>query len=101
VQEALTNVAKYAQATEILVRVVARDDKVEVMVRDNGVGFDAATPRLATHGLLGMKFRVESENGVMRIESAPGRGTSIVAVLPCAAATARETAAGRADAVSA
>jgi hypothetical protein len=39
-------------------------------------------PRLTAHGLLGMKFRVESERGEMTIESAPGRGTAIVAILP-------------------
>ncbi len=82
VQEALTNIAKYAKATEIRVSVRAGDDQVEITVRDDGVGFDTRLPRLATHGLLGMKFRVESENGTMAIESAPGRGTCIVAILP-------------------
>ena len=82
VQEALTNISKYAKATEVWVKVGSRDGRVEVTVRDNGVGFDTSLPRLATHGLLGMKFRVESENGEMKIESAAGRGTSIVAVLP-------------------
>ena len=82
VQEALTNIAKYAQASTIRVSVVPRDGKVEVAVRDDGIGFDLSVPRLATHGLLGMRFRVESENGVMAIESAPGRGTAIIAVLP-------------------
>jgi signal transduction histidine kinase len=82
VQEALTNVAKYASASEVRVSVVARGGEVEITVSDNGVGFDTSVPRLATHGLLGMKFRVESENGAMSIRSAPGQGTSIVAVLP-------------------
>ena len=82
VQEALTNIAKYAKATEVQVQVGSRGGRVEVTVRDNGVGFDTKLPRLATHGLLGMKFRVESESGEMTIESAPGRGTSICAVLP-------------------
>jgi signal transduction histidine kinase len=82
VQEALTNVAKYARATEIRVSVLAKAGQVEITVSDNGVGFDTSVPRLATHGLLGMKFRVESENGEMTIRSAPGHGTSIVAVIP-------------------
>ena len=93
VQEALTNISKYAKATEVWVSVVPRAGKVEVTVRDNGVGFDTSLPRLATHGLLGMKFRVESENGEMRIDSAPGRGTVIVAALPEAEADADESAA--------
>ena len=51
-------------------------------MRDNGVGFDPRQRHLATHGLLGMQFRVESENGQMTIESAPDCGTAIFAVLP-------------------
>jgi signal transduction histidine kinase len=82
VQEALTNISKYAKATEVWVNVTTRGTNVEVSVRDNGVGFDSAVPSLATHGLLGMKFRVESENGEMTIDSRPGRGTTIVALLP-------------------
>lgn len=88
VQEALTNIAKYARATQVFVKVAPRGDKIAVVVRDNGVGFDTSLPRLATHGLLGMKFRVESENGEMTIDSAPGHGTSIIAVLPESAAAA-------------
>ena len=98
VQEALTNIAKYAKATEVQVQVGSRDGRVEVTVRDNGVGFDTKLPRLATHGLLGMKFRVESESGEMTIESAPGRGTSICAVLPEAEASAGDESAGLAAA---
>ena len=82
VQEALTNITKYAKATEVWVSVTPSGSNVEVSVRDNGVGFDAGVPRLATHGLLGMKFRVESESGEMKIDSRPGRGTTIVALLP-------------------
>ena len=82
VQEALTNIAKYAKATRVQVKVGARDGMVEVCVRDNGVGFDPRHRHLATHGLLGMQFRVESESGTMTIESAPGCGTAIFASLP-------------------
>ena len=101
VQEALTNIAKYAKASEIHVTITARDGKVEVAVRDNGVGFDTSVPRLATHGLLGMKFRVESENGEMKIESAAGRGTSIVALLPEAETSADSEPVVEAESVSA
>ena len=82
VQEALTNIAKYAKASRVQVMVAPRDGKVEVCVRDNGVGFDPKHRHLATHGLLGMQFRVESESGEMTIESAPGCGTAIFASLP-------------------
>jgi signal transduction histidine kinase len=82
VQEALTNIAKYAKATQVAVKVGRAGGKVEVVVRDDGIGFEPSLPRLTAHGLLGMKFRVESEQGEMTIESAPGRGTTICAVLP-------------------
>ena len=85
VQEGLTNIAKYAKASRVQVKVASRGGRVEVCVRDNGVGFDPRHRHLATHGLLGMQFRVESENGQMTIESAPDCGTAIFAVLPEAA----------------
>ncbi|HUP08023.1 MAG TPA: CHASE3 domain-containing protein [Caldimonas sp.] len=82
VQEALTNIAKYAKAKHVTVKVGAEDGRVVVTVCDDGVGFEPSLPRLTAHGLLGMKFRVESEKGEMTIDSAPGRGTAIRAVLP-------------------
>lgn len=100
VQEALTNIAKYAKASQAGVKLIAREGKVEVSVRDDGIGFDTSQRRLATHGLLGMQFRVESESGAMTIESAPGSGTTIVALLPEAPPDIAEMGAG-AQAVSA
>jgi signal transduction histidine kinase len=90
VQEAMTNIAKYAKASRVWIRLAAHDGRVEVVVRDDGVGFDTTMPRLTAHGLLGMKFRVESEHGQMTIESASGRGTTIVATLPETAPEALE-----------
>ncbi|MDP9045423.1 MAG: CHASE3 domain-containing protein [Pseudomonadota bacterium] len=82
VQEALTNVSKYARATDVRVRVYAEDGQVRVSVRDNGVGFDLDSPRSSAHGLLGMRYRLESEGGRLSIESSPGAGTLVRAVLP-------------------
>ncbi len=83
VQEALTNIAKYAKATEIVVTLAAQEDgRVRVAVKDNGVGFDTTVSRIATHGLIGMRFRVEANGGEMRLRSAPGEGTLIEAILP-------------------
>ena len=83
VQEALTNIAKYAQATEVEVKLAAIDDRgVHVAVRDNGVGFDTTVQRDASHGLIGMRYRVEAEGGSMQISSTPGQGTLIEATLP-------------------
>jgi len=53
-------------------------------VRDDGVGFDPHERRPSTHGLLGMRYRVEAEGGRFALDSAPGRGTHIQATLPIA-----------------
>ena len=57
-------------------------EHVRVAVKDNGVGFDSTVQRAATHGLIGMRYRVEAEGGSMRLESTPGEGTLIEAILP-------------------
>jgi signal transduction histidine kinase len=82
VQEALTNIGKYAQATEISVRLRPYDGWAEVQVRDNGVGFDPSRAARGSHGLLGMRFRVQAEQGVLEVASAPGAGTTLTARLP-------------------
>ena len=82
VQEALTNVAKYARAATVDVRVKARGEWAEIDVSDDGVGFDPGAARTAAHGLAGMRFRVQSSQGVLKIESRPGHGTTIHARLP-------------------
>jgi signal transduction histidine kinase len=90
VQEALTNVAKYADAHQVTVSLqpAPRDgrDGALVSVQDDGRGFDPAERRGSAHGLMGMRYRVEAEAGHMRLESAPGKGTRIEAWLPAAAA---------------
>ena len=57
-------------------------EHVRIAVKDNGVGFDSTVQRAATHGLIGMRYRVEAEGGSMRLESTPGKGTLIEAILP-------------------
>ena len=85
VQEALTNIVKYASATTVHVTLEPQGEaQVHVAVRDNGIGFDTGLPRIATHGLLGMRYRVEAEGGEMRLVSRPGHGTTIEATLPAA-----------------
>ena len=82
VQEALTNVAKYARAASVDVRVRGRGDWAEIDVRDDGVGFDPTAARVAAHGLAGMRFRVQSGRGELKIRSRAGQGTTIHARLP-------------------
>ncbi len=85
VQEAVTNIAKYAKAKQAWISLAARDGQVEVSVRDDGVGFDARTPTASAYGLLGMRYRVEAERGRLAVVSAPGQGTTIRVTLPAAA----------------
>ncbi len=82
VQEALTNISKYARATKVEIRLAVSDGMVRVSVRDNGVGFDPKQRRASAHGLLGMRYRLESEGGRMVLTSAPGQGTAIEAQMP-------------------
>ncbi len=85
VQEALTNLSKYAQARQVWITVLPVEDRpewVKVSVRDDGVGFDAGPPSRSAFGLLGMRFRVEAEGGSLRVQSHPGQGTQIEVTLP-------------------
>jgi signal transduction histidine kinase len=82
VQEAITNVSKYAQAKTVWLRLGSEGGRVEVSVRDDGIGFDTATPPRSAYGLVGMRFRVEAEGGTLTVLSAPGQGTQVRATLP-------------------
>jgi signal transduction histidine kinase len=82
VQEAVTNITKYAQASHVWLSLATRDDQVEVSVRDDGIGFDTALVPRSAYGLLGMRFRVEAQGGTLKLVSAPGQGTLIEATMP-------------------
>ncbi len=83
VQEALTNVAKYAAATDVRVSMVPLDDHLEICVVDDGKGFDPQQVALAGgHGLQGMRFRVKACGGDLHIQSSPGNGTTVTATIP-------------------
>ncbi len=92
VQESLTNISKYADCSEATVSVRTADaGRVEVAIVDNGRGFDASSVEVGRHGLLGMRFRVESHAGALTIRSAPGTGTVVTALLPVEPQTRHET----------
>jgi signal transduction histidine kinase len=88
VQESLTNVAKYAEADQAEISVRSYGSHVEVDVKDNGKGFDVANVKPSTHGLAGMRHRVEAAGGRLSVVSGPGTGTRVSAVLPQAPAAA-------------
>jgi signal transduction histidine kinase len=86
VQEALTNVARHADATEVKVELLDDGDKIIVTVTDNGKGFDAeaifAGSERGGIGLMGMQDRFELLNGWVEIVAAPGQGTRVEAHVP-------------------
>ena len=79
VAEALTNVAKYARASQASVRVAQEDGELVVDVRDDGVGGARAT---TGSGLSGLTDRVAAVDGTLVIDSEPGEGTHLRAVIP-------------------
>lgn len=82
IQESLTNMAKYANATEAEVSLQNFDSYVTVEVRDNGKGFNVGNVGPGSHGLSGMRHRVEAAGGRLTVTSTEGTGTQITAVLP-------------------
>ncbi|NML17134.1 ATP-binding protein [Azohydromonas caseinilytica] len=106
VQEALTNVAKYAQASQVSVSLVRQRRQLVGSIEDDGVGFEAAdatTPTASrTHwGLLGMQERVEALGGSFSVESSPGAGTTVLWRVPLRSrARGAEVAAGRDEAAA-
>lgn len=82
VQESLTNVGKYAEARQVRIEVRDYSNHVEVEIRDDGRGFDVQTTKPTTHGLAGMRHRVEAAGGRLTLTSRPGQGTRILASLP-------------------
>jgi signal transduction histidine kinase len=86
VQEALTNVAKHARARKVSVSLGADDDRVDMQVQDDGVGFDAeeASGMVGNghFGLAGMRERVELAAGTYHLRSTPGSGTLIHVRVP-------------------
>jgi len=93
VQEALTNIAKHAQAHRVLIRVSTDSESLLVEIQDDGVGFDAGpTWWTAVHGkhfgLLGMRERARGLGAKLTVDSRPGAGTRVLLAIP---QTQRET----------
>ena len=87
-QESLANVAKHAQATEVVVTLGFAEDKMQLRIKDNGKGFAVKQQRTAVEknrlGLLGMQERARLVNGRCLFQSAPGCGTTVMAEIPLA-----------------
>ena len=79
VAEALTNAAKYAQASEVRVSVEADEENLRLSIADDGVG---GADLSKGSGLIGLIDRVEALGGQLRISSVVGSGTSLLATIP-------------------
>ena len=78
--EALANTTKHARATEVSVSAARRNGALTVRIRDDGIGGASVADG---SGLLGLSDRVAALGGTVTIESAPGKGTTVTAELPC------------------
>jgi signal transduction histidine kinase len=82
-QEALTNIVRHAKAKHTSVVVTTSAEGIQLIVEDDGVGFDPNTVAASEHiGLSSMRERVELLGGVFAIESLAGKGTTLSAKLP-------------------
>jgi len=82
-QEALRNVARHAQARHVEISLRALNDTLQLIVHDDGAGFDPALPRARPSlGLESMRERVFLVDGQLHIESTPGHGTTILVTVP-------------------
>ena len=84
-QEALHNTIKHARASQVNLRLGRTAEAIILEVRDNGVGFDPQDSFPGHIGLLSMRERLENLGGVLSMESTPGQGTVVHAILPASA----------------
>ena len=86
VQESMNNVAKHAQATRISVTLEPCRGELQLIIRDNGIGFDAGNPKDMDDprgfGLASMRERTEFHDGTMIVTSIQGQGTTVTARWP-------------------
>ena len=83
VQEALTNVARHAQATRADVFLKRRGDQIVIIIEDDGQGFDVKSANYSSRlGLLGMRERAEMLDGQLIVESSAEQGTTVYVEVP-------------------
>ncbi|HJV79554.1 CHASE domain-containing protein [Noviherbaspirillum sp.] len=82
-QESLTNVIRHANATRVLIELYQEDNRLAMTIMDNGVGIYPESRKTAnSFGLVGVEERINALNGEFRIQSAPGRGTTLTIYIP-------------------
>ena len=86
VQESLTNVARHAEASRVEISIRVVQGSLELLVQDDGRGFDVNARKTRSRGLIGMRERLELLGGELTIDSALGQGTKVRAAFPLGAA---------------
>jgi signal transduction histidine kinase len=82
-QEGLSNIIRHAEAKTVRLDLRGGDDHCTLMLADDGKGFDTLNPRLrGSHGLMGMRQRVQSLGGRLDVESGTGSGTTLRVTIP-------------------
>jgi PAS domain S-box-containing protein len=88
-QELMNNIVKHSQATQVSIQLSGKGDFMELLVQDNGIGFETPSPLVSNiptgHlGILGMRERAEAVGGKLLIRSHPGQGTLAQVIIPLA-----------------
>ncbi|MCX6928204.1 MAG: ATP-binding protein, partial [Verrucomicrobia bacterium] len=81
-KEAVTNVAKHAQATQVEIYLHEAAGRWQLSIQDNGVGFDPDGD-FPGHGIKNLRQRAEKIGGEVKITSQPGQGTKVMLSVPC------------------
>lgn len=83
VQELSTNIIKHSQANEATIHLTNHDENINIIIEDNGVGFDSSNADTADGmGLQNIKKKIAQLGGTLEIDSTPGRGTTIIIDIP-------------------
>jgi two-component system sensor histidine kinase DegS len=82
IQESLTNGLKHGKFKEAWVKIEWLKQKINIIVKDNGIGFDPNVAKDKSFGLIGMRERVDLLEGTMKIISSPGNGTTLLFSIP-------------------
>jgi signal transduction histidine kinase len=83
-QEALMNIARHAQATQVHLVLRQEQEMICLTIQDNGIGIESwqEANRPGSHGLTIMRERAEAFGGTLRVKSAPGQGTMVEVTIP-------------------
>jgi len=82
VRELLVNIVKHAKASNVKISVTSDNEKLCIIIEDNGTGFPDSPVTKSGYGLFNIRERMNHMNGQFKIDSSPGRGTRVTLVVP-------------------